>query len=123
MSQIVLQGFKAVSGVTADQTDTSAAFFAKGINQLWVQCTVASATSPVGTLTIYGASSDIAGNDAPYVALVASQVLGTSAIAANGTVSLIVPNVCFDKYKVEYTRTSGTGGTVTIWVSGKSMGA
>jgi len=123
MSQIVLQGFKAVDAASAASTQTSSAIDCKGINQLFILCTVAGATTPSATLTVYGACSDKAGNDSSYVALVAAQVQGTSAISANGTTSLIVPNAAFNKFKVEYTYTSGTGGTVTIWVAGKSLGA
>ena len=121
MSQPILKGFKAVSAQTADQTNTSSEIICDGINQLFILCTVSGATSPVGVLNVYAACAGPSGTSS-YVALVAAQVKGTSAVNANASFSLIVPECPFNKFKVEYTRTSGSGGTMDIWVAGKSLG-
>jgi hypothetical protein len=122
MAQAILEGVKVISALTADQTNTSAAIDSQRITQIFVVCTVTGATAPVGVLNVYGACMGVNSSSSAYALLSSAQVKGTSAVNANATFCLTVPECPFNSFKVEYTRTSGSGGTMDIWVSGKSTG-
>lgn len=93
--------FPVLSAASAAATQTSTAYKALGVRALSVQATVASATSPVGTLSIQGS------NDGTNFADITSV-----AVSANSTKVLSISDVSFVNIRVVYTYTSGTGGTI-----------
>lgn len=77
-------------------------------NQVYVQAVIASATSPTGTLTFQTSADGV-----NWSTLYVNGNAQTVSVAANGTFNFNIPALAAFYWRLTWTYSSGTGGTIT----------
>lgn len=113
-----------ISGVDLGATRNSAAIPTDQLSHCSVVATVTGATSPVGTVKIQASNDPCPPGFEPqftptnWVDVASASV----AVSDNGTVQIGVTTIAHRFVRVQYTRTSGSGGTITANIFARDEG-
>lgn len=101
-----------ISGGNLSGDITSSVQNLNAVHHIAVQFVWTGASSPVGTVELQGS------NDNSTFTSISDSVLAVSGSSGSCLINYDFPN--FGYVRVKYTRTSGSGGTVTCTINGKS---
>ena len=117
MAKNVLIPYRIVNAVSAGATATSGSTSIRFLDNVSVSVQWSAGSTPVGVYTIEGTVDGLIWKTVPDDAATTASVSG-----ASGSYMLKFSNCAFDKMRVVYTRTSGSG-TLDAYIMGKSLSA
>jgi hypothetical protein len=117
MSKNVLVPYRIINTVSAGSTVTSGATSIRFLDNIGVSVQWSSGTSPVGVYTVEASIDGLTWKTLADDAATTASVSG-----ASGSYLLRFSNCAYDKLRVVYTFTSGTG-TLNAYIMGKSIGS